>query len=246
MVALLWLFGVFAGLWLLGVLLSRHIQGLILLLSNRPHIATMIYDLLVLPGVVLHELSHVLVALLLGLRVLQVNLFQFRSRHDPRQGEVVVSKADPLRMSVVGAAPTTLGIVVLLLLVRWIDPPTVGLDLAAFEQLRRQLRDPITALGAYLIFAIANTMFPSEADRRAWWVVGAVLLVLGAVLLALGVRPALPPLWIERLVFQADQLTAALLPVVVVDVAILVVVLLLETLVSRIRGRRVIYRTLKQ
>jgi len=34
--------------------------------------------------------------------------------------------------------------------------------------------------------------------------------------------------------------------VLVVDVAILVVVLILETLVSRIRGRRVIYRTLKQ
>jgi hypothetical protein len=246
MSAWLWLFGVLAGLWLLGVLLSRHIQGLILLLSNRPHVATMIYDLLVLPGVVLHELSHVLVALLLGLRVLQVNLFQFRSRHDPRQGEVVVTKADPLRMSVVGAAPLLGGIAVLLLLVRWIDPPTVGLDLAAVDQLRRQLRDPLTALGTYLIFAIANTMFPSEADRRAWWVVGAVLFVLAAVLLALGVRPELPPLWIERLAFQADQLTAALLPVLVVDVVILVVVLILEMLVSRIRGRRVIYRTLKQ
>jgi hypothetical protein len=246
MTALLWLCGVLAGLWLLGVLLSRHIQGLVLLLSDRPTFATMVYDLLVLPGVVLHELSHVVVALLLGLRVLQVNLFQFRSRHDPRQGEVIVTKADPLRMSIVGAAPLLGGIAALLLLGRWIDPPTVSLNLAVFEQLRQQLRDPATAIGTYLIFTIANTMFPSEADRRAWWVVGAVLLALGAVLLALGVRPALPPLWIERLAFQADQLTAALLPVVFVDVAILVVILVLETLVSRIRGRRVIYRTLKQ
>lgn len=245
MAAFVWVCGVLAGLWLLGVLLSRHIQGLILLLTGSSTIATTIYDLLVLPGVVLHELSHVVVALLLGLRVLQVNLFQFRSRTDPRQGEVIVTKADPLRMSVVGAAPLIGGVLVLLLLVRWLDPPTVDLNLAALGQLRQQLRDPLTALVTYLLFAIANTMFPSEADRRAWWVVGVVVLVIGLVLLALGVRPNLPPLWVERLSTQADQLTAALLPVVVVDLVILVVVLLLETLVSRIRGRRVVYRTLK-
>ncbi|HEX6292135.1 MAG TPA: hypothetical protein VFZ66_23305 [Herpetosiphonaceae bacterium] len=246
MIALLWLLGVLAGLWLLGVLLSRHIQGLILLLTGSSRIATTIYDLLVLPGVVLHELSHVVIALLLGLRVLQINLFQFRSRNDPRQGEVIVTKADPLRMSLVGAAPLVGGLAVLLLLVRWLDPPTVGFDLAAFGQLRQQLRDPIAALGAYLLFAIANTMFPSEADRRAWWVVGVVALGLGVALLALGVRPTIPPAWVATLAAQAEQLTAALRPVVVVDVVCLVVVLILEMLISRIRGRRVLYHTIKE
>jgi hypothetical protein len=245
MATLLWLLGVFAGLWLLGVLLSRHIQGLILLLTGRANLATMVYDLLVLPGVVLHELSHVVVALLLGLRVLQINLFQFRSRNDPRQGEVIVSKADPLRMSIVGAAPLLGGVAVLLLLLRLVEPPTVSLSLAAFGQLRQQLSDPATAIVTYLLFAIANTMFPSEADRRAWWVVGAALLLLGGLLLLLGVRPSIPPLWLERLSAQMDQLVAALRPVLVIDAVILALVLLLETLVSRIRGRRVVYRTIR-
>lgn len=245
MTAFLWLLGVLAGLWLLGVLLSRHIQGLILLLTGRANIATMIYDLLVLPGVVLHELSHVLVALLLGLRVLQINLFQFRRRDDPRQGEVIVTKADPLRMSVVGAAPLIGGVTVLVLVLRWLDPPTVSLDLSALSQLWQQLRDPATVIAAYLLFAIANTMFPSEADRRAWWVVGVALLALAVALLALGFRPTIPPLWVERLATQADQLVSALLSVVVIDVVVLVIVLLFETLVSRIRGRRVVYRAIK-
>jgi hypothetical protein len=245
MATLLWLLGVLAGLWLLGVLLSRHIQGLILLLTGRSHIATMIYDLLVFPGVVLHELSHVLVALLLGLRVLQINLFQFRSRNDPRQGEVIVTKADPLRMSIVGAAPLLLGIAVLLLLLRLVDPPTVSFSLSAFTELWRQLSNPTTAITTYLLFAIANTMFPSEADRRAWWIVGAALLLIGALLLALGVRPSIPPLWLERLTAQTRLLIDALWPVLVIDAVILVLVLLLETLVSRIRGRRVVYRTIR-
>lgn len=245
MTAILWLLGVLAGLWLLGVLLSRHIQGLILLLTGRANIATMVYDLLVLPGVVLHELSHALVALLLGLRVLQINLFQFRSSNDPRQGEVIVTKADPLRMSIVGAAPLLCGVAVLVLLLRWLDPPSISLNLAVFSQLWQQLREPTTAIATYFLFAIANTMFPSEADRRAWWVVGAVLLALGLVLLALGVRPTIPPLWLERVAAQSDQLVDALLPVAVIDVVVLVIVLILETLVSRIRGRRVVYRTIK-
>jgi hypothetical protein len=245
MTALLWLCGILAGLWLLGVLLSRHIQGLVLLLTDSPGIATTTYDLLVLPGVVLHELSHAALALLLGLRVLRINLFQFRSRHDPRQGEVVVTKADPLRMSLVGAAPLIFGVVALLLLVRWLDPPTVGLNLAAFGQLWQQLRDPATAIGTYMLFAIANTMFPSEADRKAWWVVGVVVLAFGVILLVLGVRPTIPPLWLAALSAQADRLTAALRPVVVVDVACLVVILALELLISHIRGRRVIYRMSK-
>jgi hypothetical protein len=242
MSALLWLLIVLAGLWVLGALLSRHIQGLILLLSGSGRTATAVYDLLVLPGVVLHELAHVIMALLLGVRVLCVDLFRFRGASDPRQGEVIVARADPLRMSLIGAAPLLMGLLVLLLLVRWLDPPAVGLSLAALDQLGRFVRDGWAALGLYLLFAIANTMFPSAADRQAWWVVGAVAALLLTILLLLGVRPTLPPQWLGLLTTRADQLVAALLPVIVLDVLCLAVVIVLETIVSRVRGRRVIYR----
>lgn len=243
MSALLWLCGVLAALWLLGVLLSRHVQGLVLLLSGSPRIATATYDMLVLPGVVLHELSHVVVALLLGMRVLSINLFQFRSQGDVRQGEVVVVKVDPLRMSLVGAAPLFGGIAALLLMVQWLDAPALGFDLKVFDQIRPLLAEPAAALGLYLLVAIANTMFPSEADRRAWWVVGAALLAVTLILLALGVRPDLPPQWLGWLTTQADRLSTMLLPVVVIDVVVLTIVIVLETTVSRIRGRRVVYRS---
>ncbi len=245
MTVLLWLCAVFAALWFLGALLSRHIQGLVLLLSGSARLATATYDVLVLPGVVLHELSHAAVALLLGIRVLSINLFQFRGQGDARQGEVVVAKADPLRMSFVGAAPLFAGVGCLLLLVRWLDPPVVALDLAAVGQVGTLLSHWSTALALYLLFAIANTMFPSEADREAWWIVGGALVLLAGLLFLLGIRPELPPRWVALLVAHAQGLAAALIPVIVVDVVCLAVVLLLELLVSRIRGRRVVYHTLK-
>lgn len=241
--AFAWLGAVLAALWLLGVLLSRHIQGLIQLLSGSPRVATSVYDLLVLPGVVLHELSHVAAALLLGIRVQHVNLFQLRRQGDNRQGEVIIDNTDPLRLSLVGAAPLLGGIAALLLLVRWLDPPAIGLDRAVLTQIRTLLGQPWTALGLYLLVAVANTMFPSAADRQAWWVVGVVIVVGLGLLFLLDIRPQIPPLWLSALVTQAQRLTAALLPVVVVDLVVLTLVLLLELLVGRIRGRRVVYRT---
>src|SRR4028119_605145 len=110
---ILWLVLVLAALWGLGVVLAQHTQGLILLLGGSARVAVAACDVLVLPGVVLHELSHMLVAWLLGVRVLRVRLFQFRRLHDPRQGEVVVAHADPLRMSLIGAAPLLGGITAL-------------------------------------------------------------------------------------------------------------------------------------
>jgi hypothetical protein len=185
----------------------------------------------------------VVVALLLGIRVLRVNLFQLRRQGDARQGEVVVAKADPLRMSLVGAAPLVGGMGALLLLVRWLDPPAIGMHSAALEQLGPWLGDLGSALGLYLLVAVANTMFPSAADRQAWWVVGLALILGLGLLLALGVRPELPPIWLSALTTQVERLTTALLPVVAIDVAALLVVLMLELLIGRIRGRRVIYRT---
>lgn len=239
---LLSLLAVLAALWLLGALLSRHIQGTALLVSGSPRVATATYDLLVLPGVVLHELSHVVFALLLGVRVLNVNLFQFRSQNDVRQGEVVVAKADPLRMSVIGAAPLFGGIGALALIVGLLDPPALSLDLAGFRELGPLLSGWSSALALYLLVAIANTMFPSAADRKAWWIVGAALLIIAALLLAFGVRPSLPPRWIALVNQEATRLTTALLPVALIDIACLVVIILAETLISRVRRRRVIYR----
>ena len=126
MSTLVWLGLVLAALWLLGRLLERHIQVLVLLLSDRPATAAALYDLLVLPGVVLHELSHAAVAVMLRVPVISVDLFRFRRGRDARQGEVVVARVDPLRMSLIGAAPLLAGTAVLLVLVGAIGPLPPG------------------------------------------------------------------------------------------------------------------------
>jgi hypothetical protein len=237
---LLWLLGVLAALWLLSFVLAQHIQGLILLLGGSARVAVAVYDLLVLPGVVLHELSHMLLALVLGVRVLRVRLFQFRRLDDPRQGEVVVANTDPLRMSMIGAAPLLGGIAVLALLrpllLALLDGDQLSPDLVV-----QLLGTPRALVVLYPVVAIANTMFPSAADRQAWRVVALGVLMLSAILL--GLRLTLPVAWLQTITTAAERLTAILWPVLLIDLVVLVVVLLLEALIGRMRGRRIVYRS---
>lgn len=237
----MWLVLMLAALWLLGVVLAQHTQGLILLLGGSARVAVAAYDVLVLPGVVLHEFSHMLAAWLLGVRVLRVRLFQFRRLHDPRQGEVVVAHADPLRMSLIGAAPLLGGITALVLL-RPLLVALVG-EPVSLPALSDILVTPRTFVVLYLVVAVTNTMFPSAADRQAWRVVIAGAVAIGALVLALRVAVPLP--WIEAAIAAAERLTALLWPVLVIDVAVLIVVLVCEALVGRVRGRRIVYRSLQ-
>ncbi len=241
MEAVLWLVVVLAALWLLNIVLAQHIQGLILLMGGSARVAVAVYDVLVLPGVVLHELSHTLMAWLLGVRVLRVRLFQFRRLHDPRQGEVVVAQADPLRMSMIGAAPLVGGGVTLALL----QPLVLALlgDQFSLAALGDVLQTPQALAVLYLVVAVTNTMFPSAADRQAWRVVLAGTLLVGAVVI--GLRLAVPPAWINSLTAAAERLAALLWPVLLIDLAVLALVLLAEVLVGRVRGRRIVYRSLQ-
>ncbi len=234
------LLGTVVALSLLAALLARHLQGLILLLTRSGTTAAAVYDLLVLPGVVLHEVAHVVATVLLRVRVIRVDLFRFRRRGDARQGEVIVERADPLRMSVIGAAPLILGIPVVLFLLRWLAVPPLGLTSDVVVALRPILREPLNLLALYLVWAIANTMFPSAADRAAWWTVGAVLILAGMLVVLSGQRPALPPPALLTLEQAAARLTSGLLPVVALDAVLLAVVLALEWLASRVTGRRVV------
>jgi hypothetical protein len=66
-----------AWLWLIGALLPliflerwihQHLQGIWLLVVRDPDLALILYSLLMLPGVLVHEASHWITATLLGVR----------------------------------------------------------------------------------------------------------------------------------------------------------------------------------
>ncbi len=229
-----------AALWLLAGLLARQIQALVLLVACSGKASSAGYDLVVLPGVVLHELAHIVAAVVLRVRVVRADLFRFRRPGDSRQGEVIVERADPLRMSVIGAAPLLLGLPALLLILRSLELPPLGLSIEAMQALRPLLGQPSTLLRLYLLWAIANTMFPSAADRAAWWIVAVAAAAIVVMVVLTGYSIELPPRLLQALLTGAARLTAGLLPIVILDLALLVIVAALVSLAERATGRRVV------
>lgn len=171
---------------------GNHLRGIVLLLSGDPAVALYVYFALLLPGTMVHELSHLVMAKLLGVRTGKVSFGP-----KPRRGGVVqfgavnYQRPDALRESLIGLAPLMAGSALVLALAHW----RFGLDSAVTLRLQdlpaRLMRVPRAQdawLWLYLIMAIANAMLPSASDRRAWGTVG---LYLGLIVLGLYVVGAL-------------------------------------------------------
>lgn len=234
------LLGTLAGLWLLAGSLAARLQVLVLVVTRSRHSASIAYDLVVFPGVVAHELAHLLAAFVLRVRILRADLFRFRSAGDSRQGEVIVERVDPLRMSLIGAAPLLLGIPLVLWLLSMLPVPPLGLEWAVVPG--RVFREPLHWLGLYLVWAISNTMFPSSSDRAAWWVVGLATGVVVALVVLTGQRLSIPEQLQASVLEAAARLTSGLLPVLVLDLVLLAALSGLQWIASQITGRHVVRR----
>ena len=171
----------FCALILLTQWITKHIQGIGLLLSQDGQIALIIYFILILPGVMLHELSHALVARLLGVKVRKLSVGFPRKKRGGGVvlGSVEISQTDPFRSSLIGLAPLVTGTIIVLLIGRQVFGlrPFVVNDLARlWAELQSIYRTPDFWLWVYLVFAVSNAMLPSAADRHAW---GTALIFLG-------------------------------------------------------------------
>jgi hypothetical protein len=189
-------------LWLLASLvlflvvqrwLHQEIQLLFYVLTHRLNLALTLFALLFLPGVLLHEASHFVVAKLLGVRTHRFSLIpQVTVNARLRLGYVETAQADVLRDTLIGAAPLLVGGAVVAAL--GIHQLGIGplFDLAAtgnWDQVWTSLAAlpnlPDFWLWFYLAFTISSMMLPSPSDRQAWLPVALVVVFLtGLALLA--------------------------------------------------------------
>ena len=191
-------FTVLGLLWLADRWLHRNLQGVMLLLANDEELALWLYAILLLPGVVLHELSHAIVAALLGVRIGRINILPRRVGKRIQLGFVPVEETDIVRASLIGAAPMLFGSVAVVFVgYRMFGTPAMLTALsagdwgAALRALSAALHVPDAWLWAYLVFAVGNTMLPSKSDTHAWPLLAGVLGGLVIVVLLAGGGSAL-------------------------------------------------------
>jgi len=194
---LIWIVFMLVPLSLLQRLLHREIQAVFLILTRDVRLTMGIFSMLFLPGVFLHELSHYLMAKLLGVRTGKFSIFP-QSLSDGRLqlGYVETAKSDVVRDSLIGAAPIIVGtlfvayiaIYRLELRVLWDVFRNGQLDLFWMGvRALPQVRD--FYLWFYLVFAISSTMLPSQSDRHAWLELVIYVVVLFGIVLLFGAGP---------------------------------------------------------
>lgn len=173
--------------------LHRNLQGVMLLLSNDEEIALVLYAVLLLPGVALHELSHALTALILGVKIGRINILPHRVGNRIRLGFVPVQETDIVRASLIGAAPLLFGgLAVVAMGYSVFGTPDViaalsaGDWLAALRGLYTALEAPDVWIWAYLVFAVGNTMIPSKSDTHAWPALVGILALLIVLVMLVG------------------------------------------------------------
>lgn len=156
--------------------LHRHLQIVLLLITRRLDLTIAVFSLLFLPGVILHETSHYVMA-----RLLRVSTGKFsivpRSMPGGRLqlGFVETEEVDFLRDALIGLAPLLTGglMVTYIGLVRLhFDQVWVALTQADWQGVVRVSANlpgvPDFWFWFYLAFAVSSTMLPSSSDRRAW------------------------------------------------------------------------------
>ena len=157
-------------------LLHREIQAVFLILTRDARFTMVIFQIIFFPGVLLHELSHFLMA-----KVLRVPTggFSVIPRALPngrlQLGYVETARSDIVRDSLIGAAPLIFGT----LFVAYVS--VYRLDMRILWDTLRNGQFGLFWWGVkllptvkdfflwfYLAFAVSSTMMPSESDRHAW------------------------------------------------------------------------------
>ena len=242
---LAWLVALSVPLLFLTRWLNLHLQGLGLLLSGNEQTAMLLHYLVLLPGILLHEISHLLAAKLVGVKTRSFSLQPKASRGGTvRFGAVTVAKSDPFRESWIGLAPLLTGTAGILLLAQWQfgveSLPALSVE-SVWQTLLASLQAPDALLGLYTIFAISNSMWPSESDRQPWRAVLLFLvLAVGLVFISglLSQIPSGPAQWIRT---GVEYLAFTFALAVVVDAPFALLVLVLEKVGERILGQHVEY-----
>jgi hypothetical protein len=229
--------------------IHQHIQGVALLATRHEDAAVLLYALPLLPGVMLHEFSHWLVAKLLGVKTAGMTLLPQRQRDGHiRLGSLTIYQTDVVRASLIGVAPLISGSLVVLALGQWVfgvgalGEALVSGDVGAIaSSLVAALGAPDMWIWLYFVFAFANAMLPSPSDRQTWPPVILFLAVVVAAAYVLGFSGVLLEL-APFVVSALRWLAVAFALTLVADVPFIIVIALAERMLSAASGQQVYYK----
>jgi len=184
----IYLIGIIVELIILGFLSSRLTQlsfTVLMRLTRSRSIAITILTIILFPGTVIHELSHLFTAEILGVHTGKLTLApESIEAGEIQSGSVQVAVTDPFRRSLIGIAPTITGMITLSILSWYLSTQMYQVSGIKYQVL-------IVSI-IYLIFTISNTMFTSKEDLKGVLPVALTLAIFAITFYISGIRIILP------------------------------------------------------
>lgn len=173
---------------------------------------------LFLPGVIIHELSHLLIASVLSVPVGSMEFMPKKSQNNVKLGSIEIAKTDPIRRSIIGFAPVFVGLIIILGIVYLFTS-----NILFFKDKDSYILGAAILGEAYLLFVISNTMFSSSKDIEGTIEILITLLIIFIAVYILGFRPQLAfnNLFTKEVLEIVHKATTFLLAPIFIDLIIL-------------------------
>lgn len=163
-------------LFLLSRFLTRELSFLFHRISRSRLITSYCIAIIFLPGTLVHELSHAIMAKLLFVHVGRIELMPEIQEESLKLGSVEVGKTDFIRNFFIGVAPFIVGTSLILFIMFYsFTNKIIGLNV-------------LSGILLYILFVISNTMYSSKKDLEGAIEFFIFILLLVAFLFFLGVR----------------------------------------------------------
>ena len=163
-------------LFFLSRLLTRFLSKLLMRLTKSRTTTIQILSFLFLPGVIIHELSHLLTAGVLFVPLGEMEFVPKIVDNTIRLGSVGIGKTDPLRRFIIGISPVIVGVIIIFWVLFYfnflISTPQVWQFIGV----------------CYLLFEIGNTMFSSRKDLEGAAELLFIILIIFAIFYFIGFR----------------------------------------------------------
>ncbi len=225
----------FCLLFLASFALKRQLYATLYLLTSSHNLAFRILSLIFLPGTIVHETSHLLAALILNVPTGKITVFPELEK--TRLGHLKIAKVDALRRTLIGLSPLFFGLISLIFIfVFYFDINIISQGSPIFSLLPKSLN---SFLVLYLIFTIANMMFPSLTDLKPAFFPAFILLLC---LIAFSLyRPyfSLPSSLTSTLINLAQTFINTFTLTTTINILFLLPILGLKALLERLKGKKI-------
>lgn len=196
-------------LFFISKVLTRSLSRVFLSITKSQKAAVSLMAILFFPGVVVHELSHLIAAGVLFVPTGEIEFLPKMEADTVKLGSVAIAKTDPARRAIIGFAPVVVGLLIIFGIVYFLTPFS-SLE-SVFGRFWTSQNDEwslatkilVDITSFYLLFAISNTMFSSQKDLEGTIELLIVFAIISIALYIIGFRVDISvPLYIQEYVLQ--------------------------------------------